>query len=84
MERFRNLVAWIGEQIIYFLPLGSDYIGDKPYEEVANAEGLNLIRDSNEGGLIPDFDLLNCSAFDSSKIHPDVRAFYETGHHHFA
>lgn len=100
MERCRNLVAWIGEQIIYFLiyvfgrktdfskhpwlkgPLGSDYIGDKPYEEVAKAEGLDLIRDSDEGGLIPNFDLLNCSAFDSSKIHPDVRAFYENTAQH--
>lgn len=73
MERFRNLVAWIGAQIIYFLiyvfgrktdfskepwlkgPLEGDYIGDKPYEEVAKAEGLDLIRDSNDGSLIPDF-----------------------------
>ncbi len=95
MERLRNLVAWIGEQIIYFLiyvfgqktdlsknpwikgPLGSDYIGDKPYEEVAAAEGLKLVRNSQVGGLIPNFDLLNGSGFDASKIHPKVRAFYE-------
>lgn len=58
-------------------PLGSDYIGDKPYEEVAEAEGLTLIRDSEVGGLIPDFDALSGPGFDASKIHPDVRAFYE-------
>lgn len=95
MSIFRNFVAWIGEQFIYFLirlfgkktdfskhpwlkgPLGSDYIGDKPYQEVAKAEGLKLIRDSNEGGLIPDFNMLNSPSFDTNRIHPLIRDFYE-------
>ena len=93
MKVFRNLVAWVGAQIIYFLififgkktsfeenpwlkgPLGSEYIADRPYEEVAAAEGLELIRDSKQGGLIPNFDLLTSSTFDASNIHPAIREF---------
>ena len=63
-------------------PLGTDYIGDKPYEEVAEAEGLELIRDSNSGGLIPDFDVLTGPGFDAKKIHPKVREFYENTANH--
>ena len=95
METFRNLVAWVGAQIIYFLiwvfgkrtgfqenpwlagPLGSEYIGERPYDEVAEAEGLELERNARRGGLIPDFDALNCPDFDSTSIHPSVRDFYE-------
>jgi hypothetical protein len=95
VETVRNLVAWVGAQIIYFLiwifgkrtgfkenswlegPLGSDYIGERPYEEVAEAEGLRLERNACEGGLIPDFDSLHCPGFDSTAIHPAVREFYE-------
>lgn len=95
METFRNLVAWVGAQIIYFLiwafgkrtgfqenpwlagPLGSEYIGERPYDEVAEAEGLELERNACQGGLIPDFDALNSLDFDSTSIHPSVRDFYE-------
>ena len=95
VERFRDLVAWIGCQIIYLLiaifgkrtgfvenpwlagPLGSDYIGDSPYEEVAAAEGLKLERNACQGGLIPDFDALRSSSFDPTAIHPAIRDFYE-------
>jgi len=95
VETFRNLVAWVGAQIIYFLirvfgrrtgfeenpwlsgPLGSEYIGERPFDEVAEAEGLELERNACQGGLIPDFDALNCPGFDSAAIHPAVRDFYE-------
>ena len=95
MNALRNLIAWFGAQIIYFLicvfgkkvsfeeapwlrgPLGSEYIGDRPYAEVAASEGLELKRDSTRGGLIPDFDLLASPAFDPSRIHPAIRHFYE-------
>lgn len=58
-------------------PLGGDYIGDRPYEEVAKAEGLELERNAAQGGLIPDFAALHCASFDASAIHPAVRDFYE-------
>jgi hypothetical protein len=95
VETFRNLVAWVGTQIIYLLirvfgkrtgfqenpwlagPLGSEYIGERPYEEVAKAEGLELERNACEGGLIPDFDALHCTGFDPADIHPAIRDFYE-------
>ena len=95
LETLRNLVAWVGAQIIYFLiwvlgkrtgfeenpwlagPLGSEYIGERPYDEVAKAEGLELERNARHGGLIPDFDALNCPSFDSTAIHPAIRDFYE-------
>jgi hypothetical protein len=58
-------------------PLGSDYIGERPYEEVAEAEGLELERNASQGGLIPDFDALRCPGFDPTAIHPAIRDFYE-------
>lgn len=58
-------------------PTGGDYIGNLPYEECARDEGLELVRASKTGGLIPDFDELNGGDFDSSKVAPAVRDFYE-------
>lgn len=58
-------------------PLGSDYIGDRPYEEVAAKEGLTLTRDLSQGGLLPSFDDLAGPEFDPSQADPRVRDFYE-------
>lgn len=58
-------------------PFGSDYIGDKPYEECAVREGLSVIRRATEGGLISDFDALTGPGFDASRVHAAVRCFYE-------
>ena len=58
-------------------PLGSEYIGERPYEEVAEAEGLELERNSTEGGLIPDFDALRSPGFDPAAVHPAIRDFYQ-------
>ncbi|MBI1183264.1 hypothetical protein GC194_03260 [bacterium] len=58
-------------------PLGKDIIGDKPYHEVAEAEGLELQRNSEVGGLIPDFNSLSGTGFTVEKVHPHIRAFYE-------
>jgi hypothetical protein len=44
-------------------PIGSDYIGDTPYEEVAARENLELIRRSPSGGLLPDVGALDGSGF---------------------
>lgn len=58
-------------------PVGSDYIGDTPYEECAKREGLVLERRASEGGLVPDFDTLTSESFDAQCVHPRVRHFYE-------
>jgi hypothetical protein len=58
-------------------PFGNDYIGDKPYEECARNENLTVERDATEGGLVPDFDSLASDQFDTSRVDPRVRHFYE-------
>jgi hypothetical protein len=58
-------------------PLGGAYIGDSSYEETARAEGLSVERRAREGGLIPDFGALASPTFDPSRVHPQIRDFYE-------
>ncbi|HMR06171.1 MAG TPA: hypothetical protein PKA88_10340 [Polyangiaceae bacterium] len=58
-------------------PVGTEHIGDRPYEECARAEGLELVRNATEGGLVPDFDALTGSSFDASRADAAVRDFYE-------
>ena len=58
-------------------PIGSDYIGDRPYEEVAAREKLELIRRSSSGGLIPNAGVLDGPGFRIDHLRPEVRHFYE-------
>ena len=59
-------------------PIGpSGPIGDRPYQLVAEREGLTVDLDAREAGLIPDFDVLAGPAFDPAKTDPAVRHFYE-------
>lgn len=58
-------------------PIGGDRIGDRPYDEQAAKEGLSIVRDAEEGGLIPSFDVLTGPTFDASRVRPEVRRFYE-------
>jgi hypothetical protein len=58
-------------------PMGGDYIGDKPYEECAEREGLSLERHARTGGLVPNFDALASPGFDVTRVHPRVRHYYE-------
>ena len=58
-------------------PIGSDYIGDKPYEEVAARENLELVRRASAGGLIPDFKVLDGPGFNADRLRSEVRHFYE-------
>jgi hypothetical protein len=58
-------------------PVGSDYIGDKPYEEAAARENLELVRRASAGGLIPDFRVLDGAGFCVDRVRPEVRDFYE-------
>lgn len=61
-------------------PLGGDSIGDRPYEETAAAEGLTLVRNANEGGLIPKFEALRSATFNPDQVHPKIIDFYENTH----
>ena len=61
-------------------PLGGDSIGDRPYQETAAAEGLTLIREATEGGLIPHFDVLRSETFIPERVNPKIRDFYENTH----
>ena len=58
-------------------PIGSDYIGDRPYEEVAAREDLELVRRASSGGLVSDFAVLNGPGFHVDQLRPEVRHFYE-------
>jgi len=58
-------------------PVGGDYIGDRPYEEVAARENLELVRRASTGGLVPDFAVLNGPGFQVDALRPEVRHFYE-------
>ncbi|KAA5546923.1 hypothetical protein FYK55_00415 [Roseiconus nitratireducens] len=61
-------------------PLGGNSIGDRPYEETAVAEGLELVREATEGGLIPRFDVLRSKTFASERVNEKIRDFYENTH----
>jgi hypothetical protein len=58
-------------------PIGQRHIGDRPYEETAEAEGLTLERDAAQGGLLPRFEDLASPDFDPARVDPRIRAFYE-------
>ena len=58
-------------------PIGGSYIGDTPYEECAQREGLSIERRAASGGLVSNFDSLASDAFDVGRVHPKVRHFYE-------
>ncbi len=58
-------------------PVGGDYIGDRPYEEVAARENLEVVRRSATGGLIPDVGTLDGPGFRVEDLRPEVRHFYE-------
>lgn len=66
------------QQVPWLLgPFGGEYIGDKPYEEVAEKEGLLLTRHAQSGGLIPNFAALEGDGFMAAEVDPRVRHFYE-------
>jgi hypothetical protein len=64
-------VAWLSG------PMGRDYIGDRPYEEVAARENLEVIRRSSSGGLLADVAALDGPEFRAAHLRPEVRHFYE-------
>lgn len=52
-------------------------IGDDFFERYASLNGLEVQRNAQDSGLIPDFKILDSLTFDASKCHPLVAAFYE-------
>lgn len=59
-------------------PIGPDgEIGARPYELLAEREGLTIDRECKDAGLVPDFDVLDGPGFDAAKTDPAVRRFYE-------
>jgi hypothetical protein len=58
-------------------PIGNDYIGDRPYEEVAAREDLQLVRRASSGGLLPDVGALAGPGFHVAHLRREVRHFYE-------
>ncbi len=59
-------------------PIGSDgEIGEGPYHEVAQREGLTIDHHAPDAGLVPDFDVLAGPAFDVARTNSEVRRFYE-------
>ena len=58
-------------------PVGGALIGDRPYEETAEKEGLVMTRDAREGGLLESFDALRSDTFDPDTVDPRIRRFYE-------
>jgi hypothetical protein len=59
-------------------PIGCDgEIGDGPYQDVAAREGLTVVRDAIDAGLVQDFNVLAGPDFDPAGTVPEVRRFYE-------
>jgi hypothetical protein len=68
----RRAIPWLDG------PMGPDgEIGDRPYDLVAEREGLTLDRTGTPAGLVPDFDALGGPGFVAARVDPEVRRFYE-------
>lgn len=58
-------------------PVGSDFIGDRPYDEWAASSGATAERHARDGGLLAEFAALRSDAFEPARVDPRVRHFYE-------
>jgi len=59
-------------------PIGLDGpVGPRYYTALAHAEGLALVADDPDAGLLPDFAALRGPAFEPDRVAPAVRDFYE-------
>jgi hypothetical protein len=67
----RSSAAWLAG------PIGGAYIGDRPYEEMAAREDLQLVRRAASGGLVADMAALDGAEFAAERLRPEVRSFYE-------
>jgi hypothetical protein len=76
-------VAWSGRKVrpakTPWLqgPIGERYVGADFYKAYVNENGLDAIVNDENSGLLPDFDVLAGEGFDSSRVRPEVRDFYE-------
>jgi hypothetical protein len=68
----RRTVPWLDG------PVGGDgEIGDRPYDLVAEREGLTIDRTGEPAGLVPNFEVLAGSGFAPGRVDREVRRFYE-------
>jgi hypothetical protein len=58
-------------------PIGESRIGPDFYAAYAGDEGLELVEDDPETGLITDFSVLAGGGFDAEMVRPQIRDFYE-------
>src|SRR5262245_18904129 len=65
-------VPWLVGPVGPAGPIGRDL-----YQAVADQEGLTVAVAGDHGGLLPRFEQLNGPSFDSSRVRPEVRRFYE-------
>jgi hypothetical protein len=56
---------------------GDGEIGERPYEIVAEREGLTIDRSRDDVGLVSDMQVLASKDFDIDRVDPEVRRFYE-------
>src|SRR5262245_61596966 len=65
-------VPWLVGPVGPAGPIGRDL-----YQAVADQEGLTVAVAGDHGGLLPRFEQLDGPSFDSSRVQPEVRRFYE-------
>jgi hypothetical protein len=58
-------------------PIGESRIGPDFYAAYAREEGLELVEDDPETGLLTDFSVLSGGGFDAAMVRPEIRDFYE-------
>ncbi|MGZ5243179.1 MAG: hypothetical protein ACXWDO_11800 [Bacteroidia bacterium] len=59
-------------------PMSTAYkIGVDFYAEYAKENGLEIIENQKDAGLLEDFSILQSQYFDPAKVHPEVHRFYE-------
>jgi hypothetical protein len=58
-------------------PTGKEAIGAAFFASLAHDQGLTLVADDKEAGLLADFGALQREAFDPARVDPRIRDFYE-------
>src|SRR5690349_4823255 len=59
-------------------PMATGYkIGTNFYAEYAKENGLEVVENQKDAGLLEDFSILESKYFDPAKVYPEVHRFYE-------
>ena len=56
---------------------GESAVGAEYYSDLARAQGLMVVADDREAGLLPDFAALHGPGFEPDRVDARIRAFYE-------